>query len=210
MNLKVTTAVMALASFMTCTQSPAGSADAVRLAQTPSTTEKAPADSEKAVGRGAGRAVTVKGTISAIDRDKSTVTLKGPKGRTITIEVKDPSKFDQIKVGDPVVATYMEAVAFQIKKPGTATPGTSVSETRATSKPGETPAGAIGQEVTVTATITAIDKAAHTVTIKGPEGNTETVKAKDPKNLDRIKVGDLVEITYAQALAVSLDKSGKK
>jgi len=210
MNLKVTTAVIALASFLMCTQSPAGAGDTVRLAQTPSTTEKAPADTEKAPGRAAARAVTVKGTIAAIDKDKNTVTLKGPKGRTVTIEVKDPSKLDQIKVGDPVVATYMEAVAFQIKKPGTATPGTKVEETRATSKPGETPAGAVGQEVTVTATITAIDKAAHTVTIKGPEGNTETVKAKDPKNLDRIKVGDLVEITYAQALAVSLDKSGKK
>ncbi|HEY7541573.1 MAG TPA: hypothetical protein VIF11_15620 [Methylomirabilota bacterium] len=210
MNLKVTTAVIVLASFLLCTQSPAGAGGTVRLAQTPSTTEKAPADTGKAPGRAAGRAVTVKGTIAAIDKDKNTVTLKGPKGRTVTIEVKDPSKLDQIKVGDPVVATYMEAVAFQIKKPGTATPGTSVQETHATSKPGETPAGAVGQEVTVTATITAIDKAAKTVTIKGPDGNTETVKAKDPKNLDRIKVGDLVEITYAQALAVSLDKSGKK
>jgi predicted thioesterase len=124
--------------------------------------------------------------------------------------VKDPSKFDVIKVGDPVVATYMEAVAFQIKKPGAATPGTTVQETHVTSKPGETPAGAIGQEVTVTATITAIDKKAQTVTIKGPEGNTETVKARDPKNLDRVKVGDMVEITYAQALAVSLDKPAKK
>ena len=210
MNLKVTTAVMGFASFLMYTQSPAGAGDAVRLAQTPSTTEKAPTDTEKVVGRGAGRAVTVKGTIAAIDKDKNTVTLKGPKGRTVTIEVKDPSKLDQIKVGDPVVATYMEAVAFQIKKPGTATPGTKVEETRATSKPGETPAGAIGQEVTVTATITAIDKAAHTVTIKGPQGNSETIKARDPKNLDLVKVGDLVEITYAQALAVSLDKSGTK
>ena len=78
------------------------------------------------------------------------------------------------------------------------------------SKPGETPAGAVGQEVTVTATITAIDKKAETVTIKGPKGNTETVKAQDPKNLDRVKVGDMVEITYAQALAVSLDKPAKK
>ena len=54
------------------------------------------------------------------------------------------------------------------------------------------------------------DDTAHTVTIKGPEGNSETVKAKDPKNLDKVKVGDLVEITYAQALAVSLDKPEKK
>jgi hypothetical protein len=208
MSLKVTT-LTAIASILMCSQSPAVAADALRLAQT-SGTEKAPAATDKALGRSAARAVTVKGTISAIDKEKSTVTLKGPKGRTVTLEVKDPSKFDVIKVGDPVVATYMEAVAFQIKKPGTATPGTTVQETRVTSKPGETPAGAVGQEVTVTATITAIDKKAQTVTIKGPQGNTETVKAQDPKNLDRVKVGDMVEITYAQALAVSLDKPTKK
>ena len=77
------------------------------------------------------------------------------------------------------------------------------------SKPGETPAGVIGREVTVTATITAIDKKAQTVTIKGPGGETETIKAKDPKNLEGVKAGDLVEITYAQALAVALDKPAK-
>jgi hypothetical protein len=208
MSPKVTT-LTAIASILMCSQSPAVAADALRLAQT-SGTEKAPAATDKAPGRAAARTVTVKGTIAAIDKEKSTVTLKGPKGRTLTLEVKDPSKFDVIKVGDPVVATYMEAVAFQIKKAGTATPGTTVQETRVTSKPGETPAGALGQEVTVTATITAIDKKAQTVTIKGPEGSTETVKARDPKNLDLVKVGDMVEITYAQALAVSLDKPAKK
>jgi ribosome maturation factor RimP len=207
MSLKVTFA--AIAGILMCAQSPAVDADPLRLAQT-SGTEKAPAATEKPLGRSEGRAVTVKGTIAAIDKEKSTVTLKGPKGRTVTLEVKDPQKLEAIKVGDPVVATYMEAVAFQIKKPGTATPGTTVQETRVGSKPGETPAGAVGQEVTVTATITAIDKKAHTVTIKGPNGNTETVKAKDPKNLDRVKVGDLVEISYMQALAVSLDKPAKK
>jgi Cu/Ag efflux protein CusF len=173
MSLKVTT-FTAIFGILMCAQSPAVDADALRLAQT-SGTEKAPAATDKPLGRSEGRAVTVKGTIAAIDKEKSTVTLKGPKGRTVTLEVKDPQKLEVIKVGDPVVATYMEAVAFQIKKPGAATPGTTVQESRVSSKPGETPAGAVGQEVTVTATITAIDKKAHTVTIKGPEGNTETV-----------------------------------
>jgi hypothetical protein len=36
----------------------------------------------------------------------------------------------------------------------------------------------------VTATITAVDRKAQTVTIKGPQGNTETIKVKDPKNLE--------------------------
>jgi len=129
--------------------------------------------------------------------------------RSSGFEVRDKQKLDAVNVGDPVVATYMEAVAFQVRKAGTAAPGVTTQETRVSSKPGETPAGAIGREVTVTATITAVDKKAHTVTIRGPQGATETVKAKDPKNLEAIKVGDLVDITYTQALAVSLDKPAK-
>jgi ribosomal protein S17 len=153
--------------------------------------------------------VTVRGTVEAIDKEKQTVTLKGPK-RSLTIQVRDPKKLEAIKVGDPVIAKYYEALAWEVKKPGTATPGVTVQQGTATSKPGETPAGAVGQQVSVTATIVAIDKAAHTVTIKGPEGNTETVKARNPKNLDLVKVGDLVEITYTRALAIGLDKPAKK
>jgi len=207
MSLKVS-AVIAIASMLTWSQSPAA-ADQLRLAQA-SGTDKAPAAAEKTPGRAAGKAVQVKGTVAAVDKDAKTITLKGPKGRTLTLDVQDPSKLEAVKVGDPVVATYMEAVAFQIKKPGSATPGTTVQESRVSSKPGETPAGAIGQEVSVTATITEINKKAGTVTIKGPQGNSETIKARDPKNLELVKVGDLVEITYARALAVSLDKPAKK
>ena len=65
--------------------------------------------------------------------------------------------------------------------------------------------GALGA-VRVRGTIAAIDKKTHTVTIKGPEGGTETIAAKDPKNLEAVKVGDMVEVTYTQALAISLDK----
>jgi len=200
------TAVL-IASAMLLTQSPA-------FAQSTTTSapaEKAPAPAEKPPVRGKGEAsvTKVRGTVEAIDKDAGTVTLKGPK-RSITIEVNDKSKLDQIKVGDPVVAAYIEAVAWRVMKAGSgAAPGVSTTETRVSSKPGETPAGAIGREVTATVTITAIDKKAHTVTIKGPKGGTETIKAKDPKNLEGLKVGDLVEITYTQALAVSLDKSGK-
>ena len=147
--------------------------------------------------------------MEAVDKEKQTVTIKGPK-RTLTVRVQDPKKLEAIKVGDPVVGKYYEALAFEVKKPGTATPGVTAQQGVATSPPGSTPAGAAGQQVTITATITAIDKAAHTVTIKGPEGNTETVKARNPKNLEAVKVGDLVEITYTRALAIALDKSSKR
>jgi hypothetical protein len=68
----------------------------------------------------------------------------------------------------------------------------------------------VGRQVTVTVTITAIDTKAQTVTVKGAQGNVETVKVRDPKNLVGVKVGDLVELTYTQALAIALDKAPAK
>jgi Cu/Ag efflux protein CusF len=176
------------------------------LAQAPGTsTQKAPATTEKKPAVGEARVVKVKGTVVAVDKVNRTITLKGPK-RTLTLDVQDPSKLEVVKVGDPVVAAYVEAVAIEVKKAGAATPGVTVQESRVGSKPGETPAGAIGREVTVTGTITAVDRKAQTVTIKGPQGNQETLKVKNPKNLEGVKAGDMVELTYAQAFAVSLDK----
>jgi Cu/Ag efflux protein CusF len=184
-------------------------ADSSRLAQA-STSDKAGAAEQKTPGKAAIAAVRVRGTIAAIDKDQGTVTLKGPKGRTLTLEVRDRQKLDMVKVGDPVVALYTEALVIQLRKAGTTTPGVSTQETHVTSKPGETPAGAIGRQVSLTATITAVDRKAHTVTLKGPDGRTETFKVKDPRNLEAAKVGDLVDITYTQALAVSLDKAAKQ
>jgi Cu/Ag efflux protein CusF len=199
-----------IAGCVVLTQSLAQGVDAPRLAQAPATTEKAPATAEKMPAKSAMSVTKLQGTITAIDKDEGMVTVKGSRGNTVRFEVQDRQKLDMIKVGDPVVAAYVEAVAFRVQKAGTATPGTSVQESRVTSKPGETPAGAIGREITATGTITAIDRKAQTVTIQGPKGRTETIKAKDPKNLQAVKVGDLVEITYSQAFAISLDKPAAK
>jgi hypothetical protein len=80
----------------------------------------------------------------------------------------------------------------------------------ARAKPGEKPAGVVGKEVTANATITAIDKAAKTATLKGEDGKSVTVTPRDPKNLEKVKVGDRLVITYTEAVAVSVEKAEKK
>ena len=183
------------------------SAAVVAQATAPAAKPKTPEAAKPKVQEAA--VVTLRGTVEAIDKEKQTVTIKGP-NRTLTVQVRDPKKLEAIKVGDPVVGKYYEAMAIEVKKPGAATPGVTAQQGTATSKPGATPAGAVGQQVTLTVTIVEIDKKAGTVTVKGPEGRTETVKARDPKNLEAVQVGDLVEITYTQALAITLDKSAAK
>jgi len=48
------------------------------------------------------------------------------------------------------------------------------------------------------------------MSLKGPEGKTVIVKVEDPNNLDKVKVGDELMITYTEALAISVEHAKKK
>ena len=155
--------------------------------------------------------VTVTATVEAIDQKTRMVTLKGPEGNTITFKAGDKIKnLSQVNVGDLVHVKYYESLAVEVKKPGEAKPGVKEQEAVTSAKPGETPKGMAVSQVTVTATITAIDKKKPSVTLKGADGKTTTVKVRNPKNLENVKVGDVVVITYTEALALSLQKTSKK
>jgi Cu/Ag efflux protein CusF len=56
----------------------------------------------------------------------------------------------------------------------------------------------------------AIDPKTPSVTIKTDKGQTMSFRVENAKNLEGYKVGDTVEITYTQALAVSVEPQKKK
>jgi hypothetical protein len=56
-------------------------------------------------------------TVTDIDKAKSEVTLKGPKGRSAVVAVKDPTVLDRVKKGDLVEIDYTEAVAIAVETP---------------------------------------------------------------------------------------------
>ena len=150
--------------------------------------------------------VTLRGTIEAVDKEAQTVTVKGSEGKSVTVGVLNPENLDVIKVGDPVVAKYYESLAIQVMKPGEGTPAEGAIGTMATNEPGETPARLEARQITVTRTVAAIDMAAETVTLKGPDGELKVVEVRDPRNLENVDVGDEVVITYTEAVAVTLEK----
>lgn len=150
---------------------------------------------------------TITAVVQAIDLKERTVTLKGPDGNVVTIKVDDSVKnLPRVKVGDQVTAQYYEAVAVEVRKPGEAPGGASAKEAVAVAEPGQRPAGVVLNTVTVTTTIKNINQQDRTVTLKGPQGNTEVVKVRDPRNLEKIKIGDEVVITFTRALAISVEK----
>ncbi len=190
---------------------PAGAAFVLVLALGAVPGLAAPEESKAPPGKiGSSEAVMVRATVEAIDPAARTVTLKGPRGKTFTVSVDDKVvNLAGVKVGDEVLATYYEAIAFELKKPGEAVPSKSVIEGVTKPEPGASPSGVGSRQVKVVATIEAIDPGKGTATLKGPDGKTVKVKARDPRNLEKVKVGDLVEITYTEALAISIKPAPK-
>jgi hypothetical protein len=68
------------------------------------------------------------------------------------------------------------------------------------------PNAVAGQQARVLVAVVAIDEANGTVAVKGPDGTVERVKARDPRNLKKLKVGDELVVSLARAVAISLDK----
>jgi hypothetical protein len=69
---------------------------------------------------GAAREVTALAKVTAIDQKAKTISLTGPRGNTVTLDVQNPDQFKVVKMGDEVLVTYTEAVAVSIepaKKP---------------------------------------------------------------------------------------------
>jgi len=58
-------------------------------------------------------------------------------------------------------------------------------------------------------TIDAIDAAAPSVTVRTADGHKMTAKVQDKKNLVGLKAGDKVEITFTEALMVTVDAPKK-
>lgn len=155
--------------------------------------------------------VVVQANVVKVDKKGRVVTLKNAEGKVFDVKVGDEVKnFDQIKKGDEVVASYYESLAITLKKPGDATPGVEARETLDRAEPGRKPGGIAASETKITATVVGVDKKKGTVTLKGPQGKVVTVAARDKRRLEPVKVGDLIEATLTEAVAISVEKPIKK
>ena len=148
-------------------------------------------------------------TIAAINHTTRVVTLKDGQGRVEDIvcgpEIK---RFDELKVGDSVTFTYHAAVVYQILKPGESAPPASATAS-AVAGQGVSPSGAFTLQRTATVTIGAVDSAAPSVTVRTADGHTMSAEVKDKKNLEGLKVGDRVSITFTEAMMVVLEAPKK-
>ena len=155
-----------------------------------------------------GEQKTLTATVESIEAASRSVTVKKPDGTYEVFYVPSSiKKFDTLKIGDKVTARYYENVVLQVKAPGEKSVDKSASAvTRAPETAGT--AGTAAHQRTITATIAAIDPKAPSITFTGPNGWKYSTRVEDTAALAKVKVGDKVDITWTEAMVLSLD-SGK-
>jgi hypothetical protein len=148
--------------------------------------------------------------VVGLDKATRTVTLKGPKGNVVDIVAGDEVKnFDQIKLGDFVVARYMQALSLELRKTKAGVRETTEREMAARAQPGERPAGVVGRQVTALADVIDVNPKNKTITLKGPKGNVVTLDVHNQDHFKVVKKGDQVEVVYTEALALSVEPAPK-
>jgi hypothetical protein len=148
---------------------------------------------------------SVTATVEAIDYDKRTVDLKGPKGNVVTLKVGPEVKnFNQVKTGDRVTAKYFESTAILVRKPNEppfAEGGSAVQVAPKGAKP-----GAVAVETSeMTARVEDINYKTRTVTLRGPQQKTVTLKVdKGVKRFNEVKKGDEIVVRRTEAMAIDV------
>lgn len=157
--------------------------------------------------------IKVSATVKAVDYNQRLITLQGQDGKSMTLEAgPEVNRLKEIKAGDMVVVQYTQALAAELKKAG-ASSGMAVKEDVARAKVGQAPGVKGTREVKATVTIDSVDLKNNIVTFTGPQGNVNIVAVQRPQMRDflkTLKAGDKVDLTFTEAVAVSVEPAPKK
>lgn len=155
-----------------------------------------------------GDSVTMAVTIEAIEQSTRTLTVKDKDGIYETIVVPPGiTRFPEFKVGDKITARYYENVVVRLKRPDE--PAVDVASGALTRGQGTSPAGTAAAQRTMTVTVTAMEPKTSTVTVNGPNGYKYSRRVADKKTFAGLKVGDRLDMTWTDALLISVDAPKK-
>ena len=152
--------------------------------------------------------VVLTAVVEAINHETREVTLRGPEGGTVSfVASEDARNLGQVKVGDIVMAEYVQSMTIEVFANDGTKPGAGELTVAGRSEEGEMPALTAIDALVVTATVEEINIEANTFKLKGPAGEIKEYEARNPENLKKAEVGDLVVITYTEAVAISVEKT---
>jgi hypothetical protein len=132
--------------------------------------------------------------VESVDKQARQVLLHLPEDALLTLTVPPEIKsIDKLKPGDPVAVKYYDAIVIHLAK----------TDAAPTAK--STPGTSANGEVQGVRTVVGVDSSRGTVTLADAKNHVETLGLPDPSLLKTLKPGDRVDVTYKEAIDVSLE-----
>jgi hypothetical protein len=129
--------------------------------------------------------------VESVDKQARQVLLHLPDNTLVTVSVPpDVTSIDELKPGDHVAARYYDATVIHLARTNAAS-----TDTAAPSANGD---------IHGVRTVLAVDPAHGSVTLADAKNHIETLGLPDPSLLQTLKPGDHVDVTYKQAVDISL------
>jgi hypothetical protein len=156
----------------------------------------------------ASQAVQMTALVEAIDYASREVVLRGPEGKLRTITASpDAQNLDQVKPGDQVNVEIIQNISVEVVANDGTEPGRGSLSAVGRAKKGEEPGMVAMDTQLVSAVVENINIEANTFKLRWPDGSILEYEARDPENLKKADVGDLVVISYTEAIAVSVESA---
>jgi len=155
----------------------------------------------------ASQTVTTSAVVTAINKETRVVTLQQNDGEEITFTAgAEVRNLDQVSVGDILIAEYVETISIEVMANDGMEAAAAGAAAMARAEEGEMPGFAAMDATVVTATVEEINLEKNTFKLKEVDGTINEYAARNPDNLRRAKVGDLVVTTVSTAVAIAVEK----
>lgn len=155
-------------------------------------------------------AVQITAIVTAVDKETREVGLELPHGEFTTLVVgEDVPRFDEIAVGDAVVATYVEALAGEVRTPTQEEldePWVEL-DAAAVAELDMDPGMAGLRVVRAVCTIEGMNRVTRTAMIQDPRGKYHVITDVEPSYMMGLTLGTRIIMTYAQGMALNLEKA---
>lgn len=153
--------------------------------------------------------VELMGTITEIDKETREITVISGEGELHTFTAsEDVKRFDEIEIGEVITFGFYKFLKAEFRKPTEeeiAEPLVAIADAEIAGMDVE-PGAVMGAMVKAVVTIQVINLTYMYVTIKGPQGNYTTIDVEDAELIKKLHVGQVVIMTYGEAIAVTLTK----
>ena len=155
--------------------------------------------------------VSMQGTVTDINAETRDITLMGTDGGLMTITAgEDVERFDEISIDDVIKFDYYTYIKAEFRDPTpeeVAEPVQMVAE-GGKAPEGVDPAAVVGAVVKAVVTIEALNRPFMIATVSGPNGNYVSIPMEDEELMKELHIGEVLILTYAEAVAVALEKVG--